>query len=31
VPYRMRYRLAFDHGLSPAALAVYTRVLLDDF
>jgi hypothetical protein len=29
VPYRLRYRMAFDHGLSRAVLRVYTRVLLD--
>ncbi len=29
VPYRLRYRLAWDHGLSRAVLRVYTRVLLD--
>jgi hypothetical protein len=29
VPYRLRYRMAFDHGLSRAVLGVYTRVLLD--
>jgi hypothetical protein len=29
VPYRVRYRLAWNHGLSRAVLRVYTRVLLD--
>jgi hypothetical protein len=29
VPYRLRYRMAFDHGLSRAVLSVFTRVLLD--
>jgi len=29
VPYRLRYRLAWNHGLSRAVLRVYTRVLLD--
>ncbi len=29
VPYRLRYRLAWDHGLSRAVLGVYARVLLD--
>ena len=28
VPYRLRYRLAWNHGLSRAVLRVYTRVLL---
>ena len=28
VPYRLRYRMAFDHGLSRAVLGVFTRVLL---
>src|SRR5712692_5034827 len=28
VPYRLRYRMAFDHGLSRAVLGVYARVLL---
>ncbi len=27
VPYRLRYRLAWDHGLSRAVLRVYARVL----
>jgi hypothetical protein len=27
VPYRLRYRMAFDHGLSRAVLGVYARVL----
>jgi len=27
VPYRLRYRLAWDHGLSRAVLLVYARVL----
>jgi hypothetical protein len=29
VPYRLRYRMAFDHGLSRAVLGVYARVLLE--
>jgi hypothetical protein len=29
VPYRLRYQLAWNHGLSRAVLRVYTRVLLD--
>ena len=29
VPYRLRYQMAWDHGLSRAVLGVYTRVLLD--
>jgi len=29
VPYRLRYRLAWNHGLSRAVLRLYTRVLLD--
>ena len=29
VPYRLRYRMAWDHGLSRAVLGVYARVLLD--
>ncbi len=29
VPYRLRYRLAWDHGLSRAVLGVYARGLLD--
>jgi hypothetical protein len=29
VPYRLRYRLAWNHGLSRAVLRVYTGVLLD--
>src|SRR6266851_5555151 len=29
VPYRLRYRMAWNHGLSRAVLRVYTRVLLD--
>ena len=29
VPYRLRYQMAWDHGLSRAVLWVYTRVLLD--
>src|SRR5215510_2244405 len=28
VPYRLRYQLAWNHGLSRAVLRVYTRVLL---
>ncbi len=31
VPYRLRYRLAWNHGLSRAVLQMYTRVLLDIF
>src|SRR5262245_50112857 len=31
VPYRLRYRMAFDHGLSRAVLGVFTRVLLDAY
>lgn len=31
VPYRLRYRMAFDHGLSRAVLGVFTRVLLDRY
>src|SRR5262245_59702966 len=29
MPYRLRYRMAFDHGLSRAVLGVYTRALFD--
>ena len=29
VPYRLRYQMAWNHGLSRAALRVYTRVLFD--
>ena len=29
VSYRLRYQMAWDHGLSRAVLGVYTRVLLD--
>src|SRR5215470_17915205 len=29
VPYRLRYQLAWNHGLTRAVLRVYTRVLLD--
>jgi hypothetical protein len=29
VPYRLRYLMAWDHGLSRAALGMYARVLLD--
>jgi hypothetical protein len=29
LPYRLRYRLAWDHGVTRAVLAVYARVLLD--
>jgi hypothetical protein len=29
VPYRLRYQMAWDHGLSRAVLGVYARVLLD--
>jgi hypothetical protein len=28
-PYRVRYAMAWDHGLSRAVLGVYARVLLD--
>jgi hypothetical protein len=28
VPYRLRYQMARDHGLSRAVLGVYARVLL---
>jgi hypothetical protein len=31
VPYRLRYRMAFDHGLSRAVLGVFTRVLLEAY
>src|SRR5215475_8964073 len=31
VPYRLRYRMAFDHGLSRAVLSVFTRVLLETY
>jgi hypothetical protein len=31
VPYRLRYRMAFDHGLSRAVLGVYARVLCDAY
>jgi hypothetical protein len=31
VPYRLRYQMAWNHGLSRAVLRVYTRVLLDMF
>src|SRR5215472_9932229 len=31
VPYRLRYQMAFDHGLSRAVLSVFTRVLLEDY
>jgi len=31
VPYRLRYRMAFDHGLSWAVLSVFARVLLDAY
>ena len=31
VPYRLRYRMAFDHGLSRAVLGVVTRVLGDAY
>ncbi len=31
MPYRLRYRMAFDHGLSRAVLGVYARVLLDAY
>jgi len=27
MPYRLRYRMAFDHGLSRAVLGVHARVL----
>jgi hypothetical protein len=29
MPYRLRYQMAWNHGLSRAVLRVYTRVLLD--
>jgi hypothetical protein len=29
VPYRLRYQMAWNHGLSRAVLRVYTRVLLE--
>ena len=29
VPYRLRYQMAWNHGLSRAVLRVYTRVLRD--
>src|SRR5262245_59652031 len=29
VPYRLRYQMAWNHGLSRGVLRVYTRVLLD--
>jgi Putative transposase len=29
LPYRLRYQMAWNHGLSRAVLRVYTRVLLD--
>jgi hypothetical protein len=28
LPFELRYRLAWDHDLCPAVLAVYTRALL---
>ena len=31
VPYRLRYAMAWDHGLSRAVLGVYARVLLDAY
>jgi hypothetical protein len=31
VPYRLRYRMAFDHGLSRAVLGVFARALLDAY
>jgi hypothetical protein len=31
VPYRLRYQIAWNHGLSRAVLRVYTRVLLDAY
>ncbi|HEV2056869.1 MAG TPA: transposase [Methylomirabilota bacterium] len=31
VPYRLRYQMAWNHGLSRAVLRVYTRVLLDGY
>jgi hypothetical protein len=31
VPYRLRDRMAFDHGLSRAVLGVFTGVLLDAY
>ena len=29
VPYRLRYQMAWNHGLSRAVLRAYTRALLD--
>jgi hypothetical protein len=29
MPYRLRYQMAWNHGLSRAVLGVYARVLLD--
>ena len=29
MPYRLRYQMAWSHGLSRAVLRVYTRALLD--
>ncbi len=29
VPYRLRYQMAWNHGLNRAVLGVYARVLLD--
>ena len=31
VPYRLRYQMAWNHGLSCAVLGVYARVLLDGY
>jgi hypothetical protein len=31
VPYRLRYRMAFDHGLSRAVLGVFGRVQLEAY
>ena len=31
VPYRLRYRMAFDHGLSRAVLGMVARVLGDAY
>ena len=31
VPYRLRYQMAWNHGLSRAVLGVYTRALGDDY
>jgi hypothetical protein len=31
LPYRLRYLVAWDHGLSRAVLAVHTRALRDSY